>query len=126
MDCDAVVIGAGQAGPPLAARLGHAGHRVAVIERQRMGGTCVNVGYIPTKTLVGSARVAYYAHEAAALASTWARSRSIWRRSRPGKTMWLVPLSRVLTAWLERMEGVDVTRGHAGSSIGTRSMGGRL
>ena len=65
MDYDAIVIGAGQAGPPLAERLGQAGHRVAVIERQRMGGTCVNVGCIPTKTLVGSARVAYYAREAA-------------------------------------------------------------
>lgn len=64
MEYDAIVIGAGQAGPPLAERLGQAGQRVAVIERHRMGGTCVNVGCIPTKTLVGSARVAYYAREA--------------------------------------------------------------
>jgi pyruvate/2-oxoglutarate dehydrogenase complex dihydrolipoamide dehydrogenase (E3) component len=64
MNYDAIVIGAGQSGPPPAQRLGQAGYRVAVIERHRMGGTCVNVGCIPTKTLVGSARVAYYARQA--------------------------------------------------------------
>ena len=64
MKYDAIVIGAGQSGPPLAERLGAAGQRVAVVERHKMGGTCVNVGCIPTKTLVGSARVAYYAREA--------------------------------------------------------------
>ncbi len=52
---DAIVIGTGQAGPALAARLSEAGMQVAIIERKRFGGTCVNTGCIPTKTLVASA-----------------------------------------------------------------------
>lgn len=62
---DAIVIGTGQAGPPLAARLGAEGMRTAVIERKLFGGTCVNTGCIPTKTLVASARAAYVARRAA-------------------------------------------------------------
>ena len=58
---DAIIIGTGQAGPSLAARLAEAGMKVAVIERKRFGGTCVNNGCIPTKTLVASARAAYVA-----------------------------------------------------------------
>jgi pyruvate/2-oxoglutarate dehydrogenase complex dihydrolipoamide dehydrogenase (E3) component len=61
---DAIVIGTGQAGPPLAARLSEAGMKVAVIERKRFGGTCVNTGCIPTKTLVASAYVAHLARRA--------------------------------------------------------------
>src|SRR5262245_5680883 len=52
---DAIVIGTGQAGPSLAARMAEAGMRVAIIERHKFGGTCVNTGCIPTKTLVASA-----------------------------------------------------------------------
>ena len=55
---DAIVIGTGQAGPPLAARLAAAGMKVAVIERRRFGGTCVNTGCIPTKAMVASAYAA--------------------------------------------------------------------
>ncbi|HVN01017.1 MAG TPA: FAD-containing oxidoreductase [Caulobacteraceae bacterium] len=62
---DAIVIGAGQAGPPLAVRMGQAGQRVCLIEREHLGGTCVNDGCIPTKTLVASARVAHVARRAA-------------------------------------------------------------
>ena len=47
---DAIVIGTGQSGPPLAARLADEGMKVAVIERKKFGGTCVNVGCVPTKT----------------------------------------------------------------------------
>src|SRR5687767_1448412 len=61
---DAVIIGTGQAGPPLAVRLAGAGMKVAIIERQHFGGTCVNTGCIPTKTLVASARTAYIARRA--------------------------------------------------------------
>ena len=56
---DAIVIGTGQSGPFLAVRMAAAGQRVAIIERGRFGGTCVNTGCIPTKTLVASA---YNAH----------------------------------------------------------------
>ena len=52
---DAIVIGTGQAGPSLTDRLAKAGMKVAVVERGRFGGTCVNTGCIPTKTLVASA-----------------------------------------------------------------------
>ena len=62
---DAIVIGAGQAGPFLAARLAGSGQRVALVERRYMGGTCVNDGCQPTKTLVASARVAHLARRAA-------------------------------------------------------------
>jgi pyruvate/2-oxoglutarate dehydrogenase complex dihydrolipoamide dehydrogenase (E3) component len=62
---DAIVIGTGQAGPALAARLSTAGMKVAVIERKYFGGTCVNTGCIPTKTLVASAYAAYLARRAA-------------------------------------------------------------
>jgi pyruvate/2-oxoglutarate dehydrogenase complex dihydrolipoamide dehydrogenase (E3) component len=62
---DAIVIGTGQAGPPLAVRLGHAGRKTAIIERKLIGGTCVNVGCIPTKTLIASARAAHIARRAA-------------------------------------------------------------
>ena len=58
---DAIVIGTGQGGGPLAGRLAEAGWRVAVIEREHVGGTCINVGCTPTKTMVASARVAYLA-----------------------------------------------------------------
>ena len=55
---DAIVIGTGQAGPPLTRRLVAAGQRVAIIERKLFGGTCVNTGCIPTKTMVASAYAA--------------------------------------------------------------------
>src|SRR5437660_2393243 len=58
---DAIIIGTGQAGPALAARLSDSGMKVAIIERGRFGGTCVNTGCIPTKTLVASAYAAHLA-----------------------------------------------------------------
>ena len=58
---DAIIVGAGQAGPPLAGRLTKAGMTVAMIERKMFGGTCVNTGCIPTKTLVASAHAAHLA-----------------------------------------------------------------
>lgn len=61
---DAIVIGTGQAGPSLALRLAQSGMKVAVIERGKFGGTCVNTGCIPTKAMVASARAAYVARRA--------------------------------------------------------------
>lgn len=61
---DAIVVGAGQSGCPLALRLARAGRRVALIERSHIGGTCVNDGCTPTKAMVASARVAYQARRA--------------------------------------------------------------
>jgi pyruvate/2-oxoglutarate dehydrogenase complex dihydrolipoamide dehydrogenase (E3) component len=61
---DAIIIGTGQAGPALAGRLTGAGKRVAIVERGRFGGTCVNTGCTPTKTLVASAYAAHLARRA--------------------------------------------------------------
>src|SRR5438552_12209998 len=62
---DAIVIGAGQAGPSLAVRLATAGRKTAIIERKLVGGTCVNNGCIPTKALIASARAAHMARRSA-------------------------------------------------------------
>ena len=62
---DAIIIGTGQAGPPLASRFSSAGMTVAIIERHKFGGTCVNTGCIPTKTLVASAYAAHLARRGA-------------------------------------------------------------
>jgi pyruvate/2-oxoglutarate dehydrogenase complex dihydrolipoamide dehydrogenase (E3) component len=62
---DAIVIGAGQSGGPLSTAMARAGRRTAIIEREHVGGTCINEGCTPTKTMVASARVAYLAHRAA-------------------------------------------------------------
>jgi len=111
---DAIVIGTGQAGPSLANRLSTAGMRVAIVERDRIGGTCVNVGCIPTKALVASARAAHVARRAAEfgvvlegavrvdMARVNARMKQISGQSNRG-----------LTSWLEGMKNVDLIRGHA-------------
>jgi pyruvate/2-oxoglutarate dehydrogenase complex dihydrolipoamide dehydrogenase (E3) component len=62
---DAIIIGTGQSGPSLAHRFAKAGKRVAIVERKRFGGTCVNNGCIPTKSLIASARAAHVARRAA-------------------------------------------------------------
>ncbi|HVF63151.1 MAG TPA: FAD-dependent oxidoreductase, partial [Casimicrobiaceae bacterium] len=62
---DAIIIGAGQAGPALAVKLANAGRNVAIVERKLFGGTCVNTGCMPTKTLVASAHAAHLARRAA-------------------------------------------------------------
>ncbi|HKZ27272.1 MAG TPA: mercuric reductase [Rubrobacteraceae bacterium] len=62
---DAVVIGSGQGGKPLSTTLAEAGYKTALVEREHVGGTCVNVGCTPTKTMVASAKVAYFDHRSA-------------------------------------------------------------
>jgi pyruvate/2-oxoglutarate dehydrogenase complex dihydrolipoamide dehydrogenase (E3) component len=62
---DAIIIGAGQSGGPLATALARGGRRTAIIEREHVGGTCINEGCTPTKTMVASARVAYLARRGA-------------------------------------------------------------
>ena len=64
MDWDTIVVGAGQTGSPLAARLAEHGQRVLLVERQHVGGTCINYGCTPTKTMVASARAAHVARNA--------------------------------------------------------------
>jgi pyruvate/2-oxoglutarate dehydrogenase complex dihydrolipoamide dehydrogenase (E3) component len=98
---DAIVIGTGQAGPPLAVRLAGAGMKVAIVERKRFGGTCVNNGCIPTKTLVASARAAHVARRAGDygviirgsvavdMKKVKARKDALVRKSREGVEKWL-------------------------------------
>ena len=62
---DAIVIGSGQAGTPLTIALAEAGRKTALVESRHVGGTCINVGCTPTKTMVASARIAYLARRAA-------------------------------------------------------------
>src|SRR5882672_7017500 len=62
---DAVILGSGQAGKPLALALANAGWKTAIVERKFVGGTCINFGCTPTKTMVASARVAYLARRGA-------------------------------------------------------------
>jgi pyruvate/2-oxoglutarate dehydrogenase complex dihydrolipoamide dehydrogenase (E3) component len=98
---DAIVIGAGQAGPSLAVKLANTGMRVAIVERKFFGGTCVNTGCIPTKTMVASAYAAHMARRAAEYGVTLggpvavdmrrvkARKDEIFMKSRTGVESWL-------------------------------------
>jgi pyruvate/2-oxoglutarate dehydrogenase complex dihydrolipoamide dehydrogenase (E3) component len=109
---DAIVIGTGQSGPSLAARLTKEGMKTAVLERKLFGGTCVNVGCIPTKALVASARAAYMARRGADfgvqidgavdvdMQKVKARKDAIVRQSNEG-----------VTNWLENMDNCTVFRG---------------
>ena len=115
-DFDALIIGAGQAGPSLAGRLTAAGMKVALIERHLFGGTCVNTGCMPTKTLVASARAAHVARRAAEYGILL-----------PGVGPVRVDMKRVKTRadkvihdartgvekWLSSMERCTVLHGHA-------------
>ena len=111
---DVIVIGAGQAGPPLAARAGSEGLKVAVIERHQMGGTCVNNGCIPTKTLVASARVAALARRAAEYGVMLDQSPRIDMHAVKARKDAIVLASRTgVTNWMANAKNVSVIRGNA-------------
>ncbi len=111
---DAIIIGTGQAGPPLAGRLTAAGMKVAIIERKSFGGTCVNTGCIPTKTMVASAEAAWFARRAADfgvhvpgevsvdMKKVKTRKDAVSGRSRTG-----------VENWLKTMQRCTVYEGHA-------------
>lgn len=111
---DALVIGTGQAGPSLAARLAKAGNKVAIVERHLFGGTCVNTGCIPTKTLVASAYAAHIARRSdeygvridgpinVDMKSVKARKDRVSGASRSG-----------LEKWLSETPNCTIYRGHA-------------
>jgi pyruvate/2-oxoglutarate dehydrogenase complex dihydrolipoamide dehydrogenase (E3) component len=111
---DAIVIGTGQAGPSLAVRLATAGRKTAIIERKLIGGTCVNNGCIPTKTLIASARAAHVARRGGDfgvtidapirvdMAQVKQRKDSVVRHSTDG-----------LTRWLGGTSGLTMIQGHA-------------
>ncbi len=125
---DAIIIGAGQAGPSLAGRLNDADRKVAIIERKHVGGTCVNTGCKPTKTLVSSAYAAHIARRSADygvvlsgppeidMPAVMRRSHKVTLDSRHGNE-----------TWLESMENVTLIRGHARfESANTISVDGEL
>jgi pyruvate/2-oxoglutarate dehydrogenase complex dihydrolipoamide dehydrogenase (E3) component len=111
---DAIVIGTGQSGPSLAVRLAKAGKKTAILERKRFGGTCVNTGCIPTKTLIASARVAHLARRAGDfgvvidtpvkvdMARVKARKDAVVKESSEG-----------LAKWLKETPNLTVIQGHA-------------
>lgn len=110
---DAIIIGTGQAGPSLAVRLAGAGMKVAIIERHRFGGTCVNNGCIPTKTLIASARATHVARRGGEygvmidglikvdMKQVKERKDAVVRRSNEG-----------VETWLKSTESVTVYEGH--------------
>jgi pyruvate/2-oxoglutarate dehydrogenase complex dihydrolipoamide dehydrogenase (E3) component len=110
---EAIVIGTGQSGPSLAARFAKQGMRTAIIERKLFGGTCVNVGCVPTKTLVASARAAYMARRSADfgvvidgpiavdMQRVKARKDAVVRQSNEG-----------VSKWLKGLPNLDVYEGH--------------
>ena len=110
---DAIVIGTGQSGPALAARLVEAGHKTAILERKLFGGTCVNVGCIPTKTLVASARVAYLARRAADFGVRLGGPVSVdMRQVKARKDGVVAQSNQGVTRWLKGMAGLAVIEGH--------------
>ena len=111
---DAIVIGTGQAGPTLAAELAGAGQQVAVVERHRFGGTCVNVGCTPTKTLVASARVAHVARRAGDFGVVIGSGISVdMRRVKARKDAIVTKSTQGLEQWLTGLENCTVFEGHA-------------
>ena len=110
---DVIVIGAGQAGPPLAARFAERGMAVALVEREHLGGTCVNDGCIPTKTLVASARVAHVARHAGKY-GVQAGDVSVDMRAVKARKDEVVNLSVAsLTDWLGGIKTLTNIRGEA-------------
>lgn len=111
---DAIVIGAGQAGPALAVRCGKEGLKTAIVERHRFGGTCVNNGCIPTKTLVASARAAHVARHAADYGVTIDTPVGIDMSRVKSRKDGVVQQSRDgLRNWLDGATNVTVIEGHA-------------
>jgi pyruvate/2-oxoglutarate dehydrogenase complex dihydrolipoamide dehydrogenase (E3) component len=119
---DAIVIGTGQAGPALADRLTRHGQRVAVIERGRFGGTCVNTGCIPTKTLVASAQVARACARAAEYGVTLPGPASVDMTRVKARKDEVSGLSRAgVERWMTGNERITVFRGH-GRFTGPRTV----
>ncbi len=111
---DAIIIGAGQAGPPLAGRLTAAGMNVAVIERKLVGGTCVNTGCIPTKTLIASAHAAHMARRGGDFGVLVSGPVAVdMKKAKARKDAVSGDSRRGVESWLAGMERCTVIRGHA-------------
>jgi pyruvate/2-oxoglutarate dehydrogenase complex dihydrolipoamide dehydrogenase (E3) component len=110
---DAIIVGAGQAGPSLAGRLTEAGQTVAVIERKLVGGTCVNTGCIPTKTLVASAHAAHLARRGAEYGVGTGEITVDMANVKARKDKVMLNDRRGVESWLEGMKQCTFIRGHA-------------
>jgi pyruvate/2-oxoglutarate dehydrogenase complex dihydrolipoamide dehydrogenase (E3) component len=113
-DFDAIVIGAGQAGPPLVGRLTGAGMRVAIVERKLFGGTCINTGCMPTKTLVASAYAAHLARRGPDFGVIIQNPVSIDMKRVKGRADTVSTNARThLETWLRGLDRLTVIEGHA-------------
>lgn len=110
---DAIVVGAGQAGPALAARLDREGLKTAFVERKLLGGTCVNTGCIPTKTLVASARAIHMARRGAEYGFATGRVRVDMAAIKRRKDGVVRQSTEGLAKWIAAMKNVELIQGHA-------------
>ncbi len=110
---DALIIGAGQAGPALAARLDREGQKTALIERKLIGGTCVNTGCIPTTTLVASARAAHMARRGAEFGFAAGEVRVDMGAVKRRKDAVVKQSVDGVTKWITGLKHVELIRGHA-------------
>jgi pyruvate/2-oxoglutarate dehydrogenase complex dihydrolipoamide dehydrogenase (E3) component len=110
---DAIVIGTGQAGPSLAARLAKAGSKVAIVERKLFGGTCVNTGCIPTKAMVASAYAAHMVRRAAEFGVDTGAASVDMRRVKDRKDAISGKSRTAVEAWLKNMDNCTVYEGQA-------------
>jgi len=111
---DAIVIGTGQSGPALAVRLANAGRKTAIVERKLFGGTCVNVGCIPTKTLIASARAAHVARNGADYGvAIDGRITVDMVRVKARKDAVVLQSNEGVTKWLRNTPNLTVLEGHA-------------
>jgi pyruvate/2-oxoglutarate dehydrogenase complex dihydrolipoamide dehydrogenase (E3) component len=110
---DAIIIGTGQAGPSLAARFAAAGKTVAIIERHKFGGTCVNTGCIPTKTLVASAYAAHVARRGAEYGFVTGDVRVDMKRVKARKDKVSGRSNKGVEDWVRGLKTCTVIQGHA-------------
>ncbi|MCC6456286.1 MAG: mercuric reductase [Caldilineaceae bacterium] len=110
---DAIVIGSGQSGGPLATTMAEAGRNVALVERAHVGGTCVNVGCTPTKTMVASARVAYVARRSAEYGVHIGPVRVEMAEVRQRKREMVERFRSSSLRSIEKTEGVELVKGEA-------------
>ena len=110
---DAIIIGTGQAGPSMAPRMTQASMKTAIIERKLFGGTCVNVGCIPTKTLVASARAAYMARRGGDFGIVIHGGIDVYMKQVKARKDKIVQQSNQgVTNWMKTMYGLAVFEGH--------------
>jgi len=113
-DFDSIVIGTGQSGPSLAARLAGEGRKVAIVERKLFGGTCVNTGCTPTKTLVASARAAYMARRGSDFGVKIEGSITMdMKKVKQRKDEIVRQSNQGVENWMKNTKNLEVFEGHA-------------